>query len=150
MSETIEGGCRCGAVRYRVSAAKLPRAYACHCLDCQTWSGSAFSLQCVVAEDALAVSGTPHLFELATGEGEARRVSRQRGCALCMTRIYNTNTRRPGLAVIRAGTLDRSGELTIVAHIWTKRLLAGIAIPDGIPTWAEGAPPAEFMNAMAG
>ena len=150
MGEAIEGGCRCGAVRYRLKGAGLPPVYACHCLDCQTWSGSAFSLQCIVPEEALEVDGTPHLFELATGEGDERRVSRQRGCANCMTRLYNTNTRRPGLAVVRAGTLDRSDELSVVAHIWTKRKMAGFEIPAGVPTWPEGAPPAEFMKVMIG
>lgn len=148
MSETIEGGCRCGAVRYRLSAPAFPKAYACHCRDCQTWSGSAFSLQVVTPEDALEVTGQPYLFELTAGEGEERRVSRQRGCATCMTRVYNTNTRRPGLAVLRAGTLDRSDELNVVAHIWVKRKVGGIDIPDGVPTWPEGAPPAELFAAM--
>lgn len=148
MSEAIEGGCRCGAVRYRLKQESLPRVYACHCTDCQTWTGSAFSLQCIVPEDALEVTGAPHLFELATGEGDERRVSRQRGCATCMTRVYNTNSRRPGLAVIRAGTLDRSADLAVIAHIWAKRKLKGIDIPDGVPQWPEGAPPAEFMAVL--
>lgn len=148
MSETIEGGCRCGAVRYKIKADKLPNAYACHCLDCQTWSGSAFSLQCIVPEDALEVTGAPYLYERTTGEGSDARTSLQRGCTTCITRVYNTNTRRPGLAVIRAGTLDRSNELTIVAHIWAKRKLAGIEIPKDIPSWSEGAPPQEFMAVL--
>ncbi len=148
MSETIEGGCRCGAVRYRLTAPKFPNAYACHCRDCQTWSGSAFSLQVVAPEDALEVTGAPHLYEMATGAGDERRVSRQRGCARCMTRVYNTNTRRPGVAVLRAGTLDRSDELNVVAHIWVSRKVGGIEIPDGVPSWPEGAPPAAFFAAL--
>lgn len=44
MSE-VQGGCRCGAVRYKLALDALPRTYACHCRDCQTWSGSAFSQQ---------------------------------------------------------------------------------------------------------
>lgn len=149
MTDAIEGGCRCGAVRYRVKADKLPNAYACHCLDCQTWSGSAFSLQFVIPEDALEVTGTPHLYERVTGEGAEARTSLQRGCAKCMTRIYNTNTRRPGLAVVRAGTLDNSDQLSIVAHIWTKRKLKGIDIPADLPTWPEGAPAMDFAAALS-
>ena len=53
MQET-EGGCRCGAVRYKLALDTLPLTYACHCLDCQTWSGSAFSQQTFVPEAALA------------------------------------------------------------------------------------------------
>jgi hypothetical protein len=137
MTNTIEGGCRCGRIRYRLKADKLPNTYACHCRDCQTWSGSAFSLQAVVAETA---------FELTTPDGS--RTSRQRACPVCFTRIYNTNTARPGLAVVRAGTLDRSDELKIVAHIWTKRKLEGIDIPANLPTWPEAAPPADFIAAL--
>ena len=55
--QEIEGGCRCGAVRYKLALDTLPLTYACHCLDCQTWSGSAFSQQTFVPEAALAVTG---------------------------------------------------------------------------------------------
>ena len=146
MSEHIEGGCRCGAVRYRVKADKLPNVYACHCRDCQTWSGSAFSLQFIVPEDALEVSGTPALYERLSPE--SGRTSYQRGCPTCFTRVYNTNSARPGLAVVRAGSLDRSDELNIVAHIWAKRKLSGIDIPAGVPSWPEGAPPADFAAVL--
>lgn len=142
----IEGGCRCGRIRYSVTLDTLPNVYACHCRDCQTWSASAFSLQFILPEEGLQVTGEPALFELPSPDGA--RISRQLACPICFTRIYNTNTRRPGLAVVRAGTLDRSDELRIGAHIWTSRKLAGIAIPDGVPSWPEAAPPAEFMAAL--
>src|SRR5689334_3586023 len=116
MTNAIEGGCRCGRVRYRVASTKLPNVYACHCRDCQTWSGSAFSLQFIVPQSDFVVEGEPSLFELTSADGQ--RVSRQRACPTCFTRVYNTNTARPGLIVVRAGTLDRSDELKIVAHIW--------------------------------
>jgi hypothetical protein len=148
MTDPIEGGCRCGRVRYQARLDALPRVYACHCLDCQTWSGSAFAVQFILPEDHLEVSGDPGLFELTSSDGS--RTSRQRGCPVCFTRVYNTNTRRPGLAVVRAGTLDCSDELAIVAHIWTKRKLAGIEIPEGVAAWPEGAPPAEFAAALLG
>lgn len=147
MGIPIDGGCRCGHVRYRAVLPSLPRVYACHCLDCQTWSGSAFSLQFILPEANLEVSGEPALFELTAPEGD--RTSRQRACPVCFARIYNTNTRRPGLAVVRAGTVDRSDELTIIAHIWTKRKLAGIEISPGTPSWAEGAPPADFVAMLS-
>lgn len=144
-NEFIEGGCRCGRVRYRVRGG-LPNAYACHCRDCQTWSGSAFSLQALVPETALEVSGEPALFELTSPSGH---VSRQRACPVCFTRVYNTNSARPGIAGLRAGTLDRSDELKIVAHIWTIRKLDGVVIPDGIARWEQSAPPEEFAALLA-
>jgi len=147
VSDTVEGGCRCGRIRYRVATAKLPNAYACHCRDCQTWSGSAFSLQFIVPEADLKVDGEPSIFEITSADGA--RVSRQRACPTCFTRVHNTNTARPGLAVVRAGTLDRSDELKIVAHIWTKRKMKGIDIPADVPSWSEGAPPADFIAALS-
>ncbi len=147
MAETIEGGCRCGRLRYGAALDRLPNVYACHCRDCQTWSGSAFSLQFILPEDQLEVTGEPALYELTSSE--SGRTTRQRACPVCFTRVYNTNSARPGLAVVRAGTLDRSDELRVVAHIWTKRKLEGIAIPEGVPTWPEGAPPADFMAVLS-
>jgi hypothetical protein len=144
--DTIEGGCRCGRIRYRVATDKLPRVYACHCRDCQTWSGSAFSLQFILPETQLEVTGEPLLYERTSSE--SGRTSYQRGCPACMTRVYNTNSARPGLAVVRAGTLDRSDELDVVAHIWTKRKMKGIVIPDDVPSWPESAPPTDFAAAL--
>jgi hypothetical protein len=142
----IQGGCRCGAVRYTLAVDTLPRSYACHCLDCQTWSGSAFSLQFFLPETSLSVSGLPTVFELMTPSGN---VSLQRMCAVCHTRIYNSNSARPGLVVVRAGTLDRSDELDVVAHIWVKRKQSWLTLPSGVPSWSLSAPAAEFMQALA-
>ena len=144
----IEGGCRCGAVRYTLALDALPTTYACHCLHCQTWSGSAFSQNTFVPEDALVVSGLLAVFELATPSG---RTSTQRMCATCHTRIFNTNSARPKVAVLRAGTLDRSDELATVAHIWVKRKHAWLTLPDGVPRWPESAdPPEALLRALKG
>lgn len=144
MADQIEGGCRCGAVRYRLAMTRMPRAYACHCLDCQTWSGSAFSFNAMLQEQDFSITGRTQLFEL-TAPG-SDRVSRQHACPTCMTRLYNTNSARPGRVVIRAGTLDRSNELTIACHIWAKRKVAGIEISPGVPHWPESAPAETFFQ----
>ena len=142
----MAGGCRCGAVRYTLAIDTLPVAYACHCHDCQTWSGSAFSEQALMPEDAIAVTGPVVLYER---EGTGGRISRQRVCGVCHTRIYNTNTIRPGVAVVRAGTLDDSHLVDVVAHIWTKRKQPWLAIPDDVPQWPEGAAAGELAAAIA-
>jgi hypothetical protein len=145
MSDTITGGCRCGAVRYALVLEALPPTYACHCLDCQTWTGSAFSQQVLLPEDRLTITGPIALYER---EGTGGRISRQRACPTCHTRLYNTNTIRPGIAVVRAGTLDDSHLLDVAAHIWTRRKQPWIAIPEGVPSWPEGAPPLELAAAL--
>ena len=145
MSE-IQGGCRCGAVRYTLALSALPATYACHCRDCQTWSGSAFSQQTFLPEAALNVTGPLLVYQLTTPSG---RISTQRMCGTCHTRLYNSNSARPGLVIVRAGTLDRSDELDVVAHIWVKRKQPWLRLPEGVPTWPEAAPPAELLQALA-
>ncbi len=141
---TIKGKCRCGACNYEIEIEELPRVYACHCHVCQRWTGSAFSVQALVAEDRFIVSGPVVVEEITTED----RTSVQRSCGTCRARIYNTNTRRPGIAVVRAGTLDRSEELDCVAHIFTAYRQRWVVIPAEVSSWPEAAPPADFLRAL--
>ena len=140
---TITGGCRRGVCRYEIAADALPPVYACHCYICQRASGSAFSLQAIVPEATLSVTGPVVVHEITTED----RTSIQRFCATCHSRIYNTNTRRPGLAVVRGGTLDRSEELACRAHIYTATRQVWVTLPEGVPHWPDAAPVAEFVAA---
>ena len=140
----LTGGCRCGAVRYEVEAETQLPVYACHCHQCQRWSGSVFSLQALVPEAALTVEGPLTVYEKTTED----RTSTQRICATCHTRIYNTNTRRLGIAVLRAGTLDETAALDCKAHIYTAYKQDWIELPEGVAQWAESPPPDEFIAAL--
>lgn len=140
----IAGGCRCGAVRYSIARDDLPAVYACHCHICQRASGSAFSVQALVPEDSLTVNGPIIAHEIAT-EG---RISTQRLCGVCHARVYNTNTRRPGIAVVRAGTLDRSEELVCKAHIYTDFRQRWVRLPPDVPQWGEAARIDAFIAAL--
>ncbi|VVT03603.1 Aldehyde-activating protein [Sphingomonas sp. EC-HK361] len=141
---TVAGGCRCGAVRYELAVDALPPVYACHCHQCQRWTGSAFSLQALVPEQALSISGPVEVYEKTTDD----RTSTQRICGTCRSRLYNTNTRRPGVAVVRAGTLDDSERLDCRAHIYIAYKQDWVILPDGIPTFEEAAPAAEFLTIL--
>jgi hypothetical protein len=145
MADGLTGGCLCGAVRYAVALDRLPASYACHCRDCQTWTGSAFSQQLVLSEHVFSIAGPVALYELTSPSG---RISRQRACGTCFTRIYNTNSARPGLVMLRAGTLDNSDALAVVAHIWVKRKQPWIGIAEGVPCWPEAAPAEELAAAL--
>ena len=58
MPQTREGGCQCGAVRYRITG-EATALFACHCSHCQRQSGSAFGLSMRLSADQ---------FELIKGE----------------------------------------------------------------------------------
>jgi hypothetical protein len=53
---TFVGGCQCSAGRYPPTAKKII-AYACHCLECQKQSASAFALSVPALACDLAVVG---------------------------------------------------------------------------------------------
>jgi hypothetical protein len=146
--DVIEGGCRCGAVRWRLDADRLPLTYACHCLDCQTWSGSAFSQQAIVAQDRFEGTGPVGQFDLPSADG--LRISHQMACPICFTRVWNTNSSRPGRVVIRAGSFDNSHRLTLAAHMWTSRKQPWLKLEPAVPAWPKGPPRADEFYRLIG
>ncbi len=138
MSEADEaaltGGCACGTLRYKVADQSGFVPYACHCLDCQTRQGSSFALQLFVLEPAFNLVGQPIFGRVKKADGT---VVTHAGCAKCLTRIYSANSARPGLLVLRAGTLDDSHTLEPRVHIWTSRKQPWLKIPDGTPSHPE-------------
>ena len=143
---TLSGHCRCGAVSYAVEAAAFPSSYACHCLDCQTQSGSAFTIQVPLNEHRLSVHGNLINWD----HRDSRDIlTTQRFCALCKTRLFSTNAGRPGIAVLRGGTLDSSEELIPKLHIWIKRKQRWIGLPADAETYQASAPVDRMRSAFA-
>ena len=137
MSGRVEGGCLCGACRYVLDASELPLAYACHCRDCQSQSGSAFALQAPVPDGRLSLTGAVTRWVRDKADGSA---TTSVFCAACLTRIHSFNDRRLGMSILRAGTLDRSDELAPSLHIWTRRRQPWIALPAHVEAHEENAP----------
>jgi hypothetical protein len=142
---SLEGGCRCGAVRYRIERDDLPPVYCCHCLSCQSSSGSAFSQQAVISEGSLAAGGEIEDYRFQRPDGSR---GHHRLCATCHTRLWSTSSAFPSLALLRAGTLDHSNEITPSAHIWTKRKQPWVSLGPDVPQWPEGAPIDELAAAL--
>ena len=133
----IEGGCQCGAVRYRLKAAPLG-IYACHCKDCQRFSGTSHTLSMVVhADDVQLLRGELFSFDKAADSG---RTVRMYGCAACGTKIWNEPLATPALLVVRPGTLDDTSWARPVGNIWTDRALPWAAIDWSQPHFP-GQPP---------
>lgn len=124
----LAGGCLCGAVRYTVTADRLPNCYACHCTDCQTQSGSAFAMQMPLAAGQLQVEGAVVSGERVQPSGATGTIY---ACVKCLTRLYSENSTRAGMVVLRAGTLDDSGALVPAAHFWTRSKQAWLTLPAG-------------------
>lgn len=142
----MTGGCRCGAVRYTLTVEAMPGTYACHCTICQRSTGASFAHQMPVREEALAVTGELVTAEMPTLSG-GRSVHRY--CANCLTRLFNTNSAWPGIAVVRAGTIDGSELLSPRFHIYVSTKQPWIVLPDGVPAFPEAAPHDAFRHLLA-
>jgi hypothetical protein len=117
ISLPIEGGCQCGALRYRIVAAPL-MIYACHCANCQRIAGSAFGLATTLTEDALEFStGTPKKVTWLSDAGNERYGL---FCGDCGCRIAHGQTPSNGILSLRAGTFDDPSWVVPSGHIWTR------------------------------
>ena len=143
---TFTGACRCGATRYELAVDSLTAIYCCHCTDCQRWSGSAFSEQAVVPEGAISSNGPLIEFTIQNASGA---LSQQRACGTCHTRLWNTNSARPGVAIVRAGTLDHNRTLEPRMHIWVKSKQPWVTIAGDIPSFEQTPPMAEFAAILS-
>ena len=128
----VEGGCQCGAVRYRLKAAPLG-IYACHCKDCQRFSGTTHTMSMVVrAEDAALSEGELVGFDKPADSG---RTVRMLGCAQCGTKIWNEPLSAPHLLILKPGTLDDMSWARPVGNIWTDRAQSWTYIDPSVPNF---------------
>jgi hypothetical protein len=94
----LEGGCRCGQIRIRVSSAPF-LTMACHCTGCQRMTGSAFSLSAAISSDGFAVTkGEPVI-------GGLHGAVRHFFCPHCMSWMF-TQPNGTEFVNLRATMLD--------------------------------------------
>jgi len=132
MADNLEGGCACGAVRYRLTSAPM-FVHCCHCLDCQCQTGSAFVINAMIETDRIELlQGAPEPVGLPTDSGRPHDVYR---CPRCQTAVWSDYGGRPFLRFVRVGTLDDPSALEPDVHIYTRTKLAWVGLPAGVPAF---------------
>jgi hypothetical protein len=111
-------------------------AYACHCHDCQTRSGSAFALTVVARSADVAVEGQPAVLRLTSPSG---REVEHTTCPACAVRLFVRGAEAPEFTSLRAGTLDDASWVMPVAQTWVESALPWAVIPG-----VRNVPSAEF------
>lgn len=129
----FEGGCLCGAVRYRVS--EPPAALgSCHCSVCRRAGAAPYVPWAIVAARSFAVTrGRPA--EYASSEHGRRHF-----CARCGTQLLFTDARRPEWVEVTACSADDPGPLAPEVAIWTASRLPWVEIPAGCPQFPSNPP----------
>jgi hypothetical protein len=129
MPEFREGGCLCGAVRYRTSG-EPRRAHACHCTFCQRRTGSAFAEVAYFSEEDVALVSGSVLSTYTHHSDVSGRWLRLEFCPVCGTCMFITVEVRPSERGIHVGTLDDPSALPIQWHIWCDSAQSTAQIPE--------------------
>jgi hypothetical protein len=131
MSDGLDGGCSCGAVRYRLRSEPL-FVHCCHCLNCQRQTGSAFVINLLIEADRLdLLAGEPAPVDVPRDDGSAQRIWR---CPTCQVALFSQYT-RPDVRFVRGGTLDDPSAVAPDVHIFTRSKLPWVTLPESVPAF---------------
>jgi hypothetical protein len=140
MAKNFEGGCLCGAVRYASNAAPVAGAH-CYCVDCRKASGTGHGSHVILSADALCIEGEVRYYDAPADSGNI--VSRG-FCPACGSAIVSTNSAMPGMAFIRASSLDDPEVFKPAIAVFIARAPSWDPVDSGLPSF-EGMPPPEAM-----
>jgi hypothetical protein len=132
MTEQMEGGCACGALRYRLESRPM-FVNCCHCRDCQRQTGSAFVINAVMETDRVSVlRGAPAPFPMPTESGLPHRIDR---CPNCAAAAWSEYGGMVALRFVRVATLDDPAWVVPDAHIYVRSKLPWVKLPEGVPSF---------------
>jgi hypothetical protein len=108
----ITGGCLCGAVRYRATAAP-ERVGICHCLDCRKTGGSIFAVLAAFPAERVTITGE-------TRASPAGRPPARRFCPRCGSPVLS-HDEGSGEIEIHVGSFDEPGRVVPGYELWIGR-----------------------------
>jgi hypothetical protein len=125
---TYEGGCLCGAVRYRFSAAPAASVH-CHCTMCRRASGAPVVTWVTVPRDRFAfVQGQPVTYKSSAS-------AERRFCPRCGSQLTFRSARWPDDIDVTLGTLDRAEDFPPDHHIFVSSRLAWLHLDEALPAY---------------
>ena len=126
-SNRLAGGCQCGAVRYEIRGEPVS-LYVCHCRECQKQSASAFGISVIVKRSDFSVTqGEVKVWSRTTDSGGTLACA---FCPACGSRVWHEGSGAADTISVKGGSLDEPPDLRAACHIWTRRALPGVVIPD--------------------
>jgi hypothetical protein len=133
----IVGGCLCGAVRFRSTAAPIGARY-CWCRDCQHIAGGAATVNVIFPSDAVTIEGETADYESLADSGNRMH---RRFCPKCGAPLFSQAEARPHLLIIRAGALDDPGIAAPSGSIWVSSAPPWACIDPDLPQFPAQPPP---------
>ena len=103
MTQTLTGGCLCGAIRYTVSAS-LTNVVACHCTHCRKISGAGSSHNAMVPTSAVTfTSGKAKRYQDTADSGN---LLFRYFCGDCGSSLFSQREKMPDMMVLKVGTTE--------------------------------------------
>jgi hypothetical protein len=134
----VTGGCLCGAVRYRITAAPIVTRV-CWCRVCQYLAAGSGTVNTCFPSSAITIEGQMRDYPLIADSGS---VMHRRFCPMCGTQMFSEAESRPHLIFVRSGTLDDREIAKPSATIWVSSAPTWACIDDSIPRVEAQPPPA--------
>lgn len=132
---TLEGGCTCAEVRYRITCPPL-FVHCCHCRWCQRETGTAFALNALIETDRVEVlQGEVELINTPTNSGKGQKMARCPNCRVALWSHYAGAG--DAVSFIRVGTLDEPDHLAPDIHIYTSTKQPWVKLPSDVPAMEE-------------
>ena len=130
----ITGQCHCGAITF--TAVIDPKmVIACHCTDCQAFSGAPFRAVLPVPAEEVSLVGNPKQYVKVAASGNRRA---QAFCAECGTQLYATEPDIPKILNIRLGCVNERAELPPTVQIWGNSEVPWLHSLSSIPIHSAG------------
>jgi hypothetical protein len=131
------GRCLCGAVTYTINSAPVRMAH-CHCKDCQRSSGTGHMPLAFFNQDGVAIRGETTSFAATADSGN---VATRHFCPICGSRVFSTNSGRPGIVGFAVGCADDNSWFSPAAVVYSKRRQEWDSTPEDIPNFEQMPPP---------
>lgn len=127
----VQGRCHCGKISYEAEVDPTS-VQICHCLDCQTLTGSAFRVTIPASPEAFhLLRGEPRIYLKVADSGSRRRHA---FCGDCGTPVFRLPADNSPDYSLRVGGLDQRATLgPPKRQIWTKRRLHWVAAIGDVP-----------------
>lgn len=132
----LTGQCLCGQVAYTLPEPML--TVACHCTHCRRQSGTAFSVNVIVAESAVELSGRLQVY---ADQGESGQEVKRNFCPDCGSPIFSAIAAMPGILAFKAGTLDQPDLVQPVAQLYCDSALPWSSLTAITTRFPRAAPP---------
>ncbi len=129
---TREGGCLCGAVRFRAEGEPV-NVRICHCRNCQKAMGSPFFARALFEQSALMIEGETARYPTSD---QLDRVF----CPRCGTRLFSWRKVGNTRAGVALAAFDDRNAFTPTAHMWVGENIDWVRLDDGLPCYPETAP----------